>query len=254
MISVAIFFISFACLLAGAWIGMTVRRILPEHHLSPASTDVIKLATNLLATLVALVLSLLVSSANAFYGMIENEYRGALANIVRFDQYLQAYGPETHDLRRQVRQAILGSFREHWPHDDFGPEDAAVVASVNPVIDLQKRILDLDATTPSQKWFQAQALQRLNEAARIRQLTSGVESTRSMPVPIVIALLAAATAIFVSFSLLVKPNPTVITALATVAVAVSGALFLIVELNTPFSGVMQLSSEPAHAVLTALGK
>jgi hypothetical protein len=46
----------------------------------------------------------------------------------------------------------------------------------------------------------------------------------------------------------------VVAALAVAAVAVSGALFLIVELNTPFSGVLQLSSEPARATLAALGR
>ena len=120
MNSVALFFIAFACLFAGACIGMTVRRILPEHHLSRDSTDVIKLATGLMATLVALVLSLLVSSANTFHGMIENQYNGALGNIVQLDQYLQAYGPETRDIRQQIRRIVVRYFRQHWPHDDFG--------------------------------------------------------------------------------------------------------------------------------------
>jgi hypothetical protein len=254
MNSVALFFIAFACLFAGACIGMTVRRILPEHHLSRDSTDVIKLATGLMATLVALVLSLLVSSANTFHGMIENQYNGALANVVQLDQYLQAYGPETGDVRRELRRSVLRAFRQHWPGDDFGPVERPDAASVNPVIDLEDRILGLNAATPRQKWFQSQALQRANELVRVRQLLSGSESGRSLPAPIVIALLIVATAIFASFSLFVQPNPTVVAALAVAAVAVSGALFLIVELNTPFSGVLQLSSEPARAALAALGR
>jgi hypothetical protein len=254
MNSIALFFVAFACLLGGACIGMAMRRVLPEHHLSRDSTDVIKLATGLMATLVALVLSLLVSSANTFHGMIENQYNGALANVVQLDQYLQAYGPETRDIRQQIRRIVVRYFRQHWPHDDFGSIESADVGGVNPVMDIEDRILDLGATTAKQKWFQAQALQRANELVRVRLLMTGAESGRSLPAPIVIVLLVAATAIFASFSLFVQPNPTVIAALGMAAVLVSGALFLIVELNTPFSGVLQLSSAPAHATLAALGR
>ena len=55
-------------------------------------------------------------------------------------------------------------------------------------------------------------------------------------------------------TLFVQPNATVVAALVMAAVLVSGALFLIVELNMPFSGLLQLSSAPAHATLAALGK
>src|SRR5207244_482564 len=129
-------------------IGMTMLRVLPEHHLSRDSTDVIKLATGLMATLVALVLSLLVSSANTFHGTIENQYNGALANVVQLDLYLQAYGPETRDIRQRIWRIAVSNFHQHWPHDDFGPVENVDTTGVNPVIDVEDRILDLGATTP----------------------------------------------------------------------------------------------------------
>ena len=252
MSSVALFLIAFACLFGGAWIGMTVRRVLPEHHLSRDSTDVIKLATGLTATLVALVLSLLVSSANSFRGTVETIQAGARGH--RPAQYLRAFGPEAQDIRRQLRRDVVHSFRLHWPDEDFEVTQAATNPGANPVIDLEDGILELNPTGPKQKWFQAQALQLANELVRLRQLMSGDQSRRTLPGPIVIVLLAAATAVFASFSLFVQPNPTVVLALAVAALAVSGALFLIVELNSPFSGLLQLPSDPAHAAYAALGE
>src|ERR1700731_3311557 len=41
---VSIFWIVFACVFGGALIGMALRRIVPEHHLSADSKDVIKMA------------------------------------------------------------------------------------------------------------------------------------------------------------------------------------------------------------------
>jgi hypothetical protein len=80
------------------------------------------------------------------------------------------------------------------------------------------------------------------------------EVGNNLPTPILIILVAWSTAIFISFGLFVKPNPTVITALFISALAVSGAIFLILELNSPFTGLIQISSAPAHAVLALLGK
>ena len=75
MTSVSMAVLAFACALSGATIGMAVRWRLPEHHLSRESIDVVKLATGLVATLVALVLSLLISSANSARVTVENEYK-----------------------------------------------------------------------------------------------------------------------------------------------------------------------------------
>ena len=61
----AIGLISAACIFGGALLGMWLHKVLPERHLDDASKDTIKLGAGLLATLAALVLGLLVSSAKS---------------------------------------------------------------------------------------------------------------------------------------------------------------------------------------------
>src|SRR5262249_50256563 len=197
---------------------------------------------------------LLVSSANSFRGTIENQYSQALAGIVQLDQYLRAFGPDAQDIRQQLRRSVVHGFQLHWPHEDFGVTKAATDPAANPVIDLEDRILETNPGGTKKKWSRPRPLKMPSERARLRQLMWGDQPRRTLPAPIVIVLRAAATAIFASFSLFVRPNPTVVFALAVAAVAVSGALFLIVELNTPFGGLLQLSSDPAHATYEALGK
>jgi hypothetical protein len=252
MNSLAIFALAFLCPLAGMCVGMASRRRLPEHHLSRESTDVIKLATGLMATLVALVLSLLVSSANSFHGTVESEYKQALADIIQLDRYLEAYGPEARELRTLARRIVVQTFQERWPDDDFGPREAARETDKEPLIELERRILALTPADAAQKRFQSQALELTQRLVAVRQLLSSAGSGRPLPLPILVVVLVCSTAIFTSFSLFVQPNPTVIVALVVSALAVAGAVFLIVELNTPFSGLLQLSSGPAHAVLGTL--
>jgi hypothetical protein len=61
--AVAVGWIVFACVFGGALLGMLLRAVLPEHHLSVDSKDLVKLGMGLVATTAALVLGLLIASA-----------------------------------------------------------------------------------------------------------------------------------------------------------------------------------------------
>ena len=175
MNSLAILALAFLCPVAGAFVGMAFRRRLPQHHLSRDSTDVIKLATGLMATLVALVLGLLVSSANSFHGTVESEYKQALVDIIQLDRYLEAYGPEARELRALGRRIVAQTFQQRWPDEDFGPKETARAADKEPLIELERRILALTPTDAAQKWFQSQALQLTQRLVAVRQLLSSAE-------------------------------------------------------------------------------
>ena len=78
--------ILFVCLVGAAWLGRRVRRYLPENHLSADSKDAVKLAMGLVATMTALVLGLLVSSAKGTYDTARSEVIQMAAKIAFFDR------------------------------------------------------------------------------------------------------------------------------------------------------------------------
>jgi len=123
-------------------------------------------------------------------------------------------------------------------------------------VGIQRQILALEPTDATQKWFQAQALQVSNGLAHLRWLMQSQESaTLTAPLlPVFALIFLACIVIFGSFSLFVQPNATVVVALSLAALAIGGATFLIVELNAPFHGMLQMSSRGAHAVWQALAE
>jgi hypothetical protein len=252
--SVGFFVLAFVCPLAGAGIGMVLRRRLPAHHLSSGSIDVIKLTTGLMATLVALVLSLLVSSGNTFRNGVENEYKQALAGIVQLDECLRAYGPETRDIRSVIRVVVGRSFQQHWQHEDFGPGKAADATRLASMVDVQRQILSLEPRDAAQKWFQSQAVQLSHDVVRVAQLLSSDQSATNPPRPVLIFVLLCSAVIFAIFSLFVEPNATVIAAFVASALTIAAGIFLIIELNSPFGGILEVPSAPARAVYNGLGK
>jgi hypothetical protein len=246
--------IVFACLFSGGVLGMALRSILPAHHLSQSSTDVIKLATGLMATLAALVLSLLISSANTSHNTIEAEYRSALATIELLDRHLADYGPEAVPARGLLRHAVIRGFQGTWPQEDFGPPEPPTAGGRAGVEALQGNLLHLSPTTDAQKWHQAQSLQLLGGLAQVRLLLNDQQIGTTLPTPLLVVLITWTTAIFISFGLFAPPNATIIASLLIAALAVAGAIFMITELGSPFGGLIQISSAPAHAALALLGQ
>src|SRR5262245_20166139 len=103
------------CLFAAVVLGQFVRRLLPEHHLSADTKDTVKLAMGLVATMAALVLGLLVSSAKGSYDTVRSEVIQMSAKITFLDRVLTVYGPDATEARDLFRVAVEESLRRMWP-------------------------------------------------------------------------------------------------------------------------------------------
>src|SRR5436309_9482081 len=98
--------VAFACIFAGAMLGLSCRRWLPEHHLSADSKDVVKLAIAVIATMSALVVSLLIASAKSSHDARRSEFTQMSADIILLDRSLDHYGPETKEVRSLLRHSV----------------------------------------------------------------------------------------------------------------------------------------------------
>jgi hypothetical protein len=245
--------IVFGCTFGGALFGVSLRRILPEPHLNSDSKDVVKMGTGLVATLAALVLGLLIASANSSFDAQRSGLQQLSTNIILLDRSLKFYGPETKEIRERLRSTVKLILDLHWPQNGSKAMglDASELSESAGV--LYSAIRDLSPRTEVQKSIQAQSLQISFELARTRWLLShGDES--SIPNPFLFILVFWLTVLFITFGLFSPVNATVIAILLICAISVAGALFLIVELDRPLHGLIQLSSKPLRDALGQLGQ
>jgi len=243
--------IVFACIFGGALLGMLLHRILPEHHLSSESKDVIKLGMALTATMSALVLALLVNSAKGSYDTQRNEITQLSANIILLDRVLAHYGPEAKEARVLLAQTAGSMLDRIWP------ESRTRTAELKPSGAWGERFYDkiqeLSPQNEVQRSLQAQALKMSVDLGQTRWLLFE-QGGSSIPMPFLILLIFWVTIIFLSFGLFAPPNATVIATLFLCALSVSGAIFMILELDRPFGGLIHISSAPMHNALAQLGK
>ena len=121
MSAIAIAGFVFACVFGSALLGLFLRTMLPEHHLSSESKDVVKLAMGLIATMAALVLGLMTASARMSFETQNNETVHAAANIIELDRALARYGPETKEIRELLKRAVAFRIHVTWPEDGSAP-------------------------------------------------------------------------------------------------------------------------------------
>jgi hypothetical protein len=238
--------IVFGCLVGAVLLGRSLRRLLPEDHLTADSRDTIKLAMGLVATMTALVLGLLVSSAKGAYDTERSEVILMASKVAFLGRVLDAYGPEAAGVRALLRNTTGEAIQKMWPGQMRRPADR------NPDVQAGNlayaALQQLSPQSEMQKVLKSTATTLAGDIAETRTLLAA-QSVPSVSQPMLIILVSWLVVIFVGFSVLAPPNATTVFALMLSALAVSGAIFLILELDEPFGGLIGISSEP---MLTAL--
>jgi hypothetical protein len=248
--SIADGLIVFASVFGGAMGGILLRGALPSDHLSSESKDVVKMSMGLVTTMAALVLGLLVSSAKSFYDAQSSELTQMSARVILLDRILAHYGTETKEVRDLVRGATAVSIDRIWP-EERTPSKLGVPSTGSEA--LLDKIQELSPKDEKQRALQSQALSAAAGLIQTRWLMYE-QGTNSISVPMLVILIFWLVAIFTSFGLFAPRNATVITALFVAGGAVSGAIFLILEMYAPFGGLIKLSSTPLRTALTQLGQ
>jgi hypothetical protein len=253
MSSIAISLIVFAVVFAGALFGMFLRTVLPEHHLNDSSKDVVKLGMGLVATMSALVLSLLISSAKSSFDAQSAEVTDASARIILLDRTLALYGPETNEARQLLRSSIARVFERLWPKN----RDRVVVSALGePSSGMESLYVMVQGMSPKddrQRSIQTQALNILVVLGQLRWLMYEQQST-SISMPLLIVLVSWVTTLSISFGIFAPYNATVIASLLVTSMSVAAAIFLILELYKPYGGLIHISSAPMRIALAHLGQ
>jgi Protein of unknown function (DUF4239) len=239
--------IVFACVFGGALLGILLHTVLPQQHLSNESKDIVKLGMGLVGTMAALVLGLLVASAKGSYDAQSAELTQMSANIALLDRALALYGPETKEARNLLRGAVARVLDQMWSSASLSVPTAAGGEI------LYEKIQGLSPKNDTQRSLQGQALSMAVDLGKTRWLMYE-QATTSVSMPLVIVLVCWLTAIFISFGLFAPFNATVVASLLVSALSVSGAIFLILEMYTPYAGLVKISDAPLRAALAHLGQ
>ena len=251
MSSLAISVIVLACVFGGALLGIFLRPVLPEQHLSADSKSTVSVGIGLISTMAALVLGLLVASAASSYAAQKDEVTEVASKFVLMDRLLAHYGPETNETRGMLRSKVAATLDQIWPQEhDRGSQTppTAVGAEI-----LYEKIQELTPQNDSQRFIKSQMLSMALDIGKTRWLMFE-QGAYPIPMTFLSVVVLWLTVVFTSYGLYAPRNPTVIATLFLCALSVAGAILLILELYSPFEGLIQISSTPLRNALAQLGK
>src|SRR6266480_1165963 len=243
--------IIFGCVVGAVLIGRALGRLLPAEHLGADNNETVKLAMGLLATMSALLLGLLVASAKGSYDNARSEVIQMAAKVVFLNRVLTGYGPEAEEVRARLHEAVEETAHRMRPVGTNTPVNLAPNTQTGNAIYLA--IQQLTPHDEMQRSLKAQATTLALELGQIRTLLV-TESISSISKPLLIVVSFWLVVIFLSFSLIAPRNGTAAFALMISAVSAATAIFLVLELDRPFSRMLRIPNEPMRNVLSKLQK
>jgi hypothetical protein len=226
--------ISFLFILGGTLLGFYLGHRLPQAHVSSDSKETVKMAWGMVATMSALVLSLLVASAKSSFDTVSNENTQAAAKIVMLEHTLLHYGPEAAGARQVLRQSVLSTMASDTDEEEVS-ETPAALDKANGLEQLEEALGQLKPATDDQRALLSHAKAITDELFQARVLV--IEQSHT----------------FLPNVLLFAPrNKTVVVTLLLCCVSLSFAIFLINDLNHPLHGIVTVSKYPMREALDYL--
>ena len=241
----------FGIVFGGTLAGLLLRRQLPSDHVTDTSRDSLKLAIGLIATLASLVLGLVISSSKSAFDIKTDELEQIAADVVLLDRNFAAYGPEAGQARLLLRDLVTAGLDRVWG-EDLGRKRTGSVGEEFHA--LGSAVRSLQPRTDAERGLQADALRLLTTLDRVRVILRQQASETSVPTGFLIILVFWLGIVFGGFGLLASPNPTVVVAILIGAACVAGALFLVLELDSPYGGAIRISDAPLRDALRQLGR
>ena len=257
----------FLLLLAGTAAGVFVRPLLPEEHKAQETVKLVQLVVGMLVTFAALVLGLLTASAKTVFDSADNDMRVYASALIELDDTLRQYGSDADPTRLILRTYTAAAIASTWPKEtpppgNYYPKvqapqrasdhiDSRILGSMLETAQRQARELQ-----PIDAFHQRLATRALDQFNRlIEQRWKLVEEARgTISTPFNGILDFWLLIIFLCFGLIAPRNALALVVITLGAVSIASAVFVILDLDAPFTGWIVVPSQPMRDALAYLNR
>ncbi len=231
--------------------GLYLQKLLPENHMSTGAREMIGAIMGLVTLLLALVLGTLVGSAYGFFAVQKANVETLGARAIQLDMALVQFGPEAQPLRDGLKGALQRSYHTIWG-GDADPKELEVESYLPMFMRMNQGVALLDPKTPAQTQLVGTIGANVAIIEQTRLLMS-LQLASPVSWPLLDIVVSWAMLLFCGFGVLSRFNATSVVALAFGSFAVASAVFLILELNEPFTGLFRIPGASVEETIRALG-
>jgi hypothetical protein len=245
--------LAFGSCVGGGVLGIAAAAKLPKHHLSEDSKDVVRICSTIVATLAALVLGFLVSSAKASFDAKDGEIKRVSVRIILLDRTLADYGEAARPARDALRNVIGHAIDAIWREGSSPHIDPNAALNGRGMTDVKHALQALTPADDNHRALRTSAL-ALSDQIEETRWDALFQQGGGVRWPVVALLAFWFLVIFSSIGLFAPFNGIVVAVLLICSLSVSAAIYMIVQMDQPFSGLIQISNEPLKIALSQIGK
>lgn len=238
--------IAFCCIFGSGVAGLFLGRVLPKDHHSDTTQKTVQMIMSTVGLLAALVLGLLIASAKSNLDTSSKEVEEFSTNLTLLDRETVHFGAETRPIRDLLRNFTEQKIAQTWTTDSNAAADHS--QTVKMLDEIQDRLRAFEVHTDADRLSRKAALKLVAELKVNSRLLADQQSSHT-PRAFWVVIIFWLSALFLSFALFAPPNATVVAALIVAAFSVSAALNLIVDMDHPFAGYINVSKVPMQRAL-----
>jgi hypothetical protein len=232
-------------------VGLYLKQRLPERHMSMGSRDMIGAIMGLLSLLLALVLGILVGSAHQFFTSQKAQLESLGAQSLQLELAFRQYGSETEPLRQMMKMSVQEAYAAAQGDRKAYEQHFDIRDYLSRFEKWNDMVASLAPHTPQQTELLS-SIRSVSASFQQNRLLMSEQLASSISWPLVVIVVGWALLLFCGFGVMSGLNLTSVVALALGALAVATAIFLILELNRPFSGLLRVPTMSIEATLKAL--
>jgi hypothetical protein len=245
--------IVFSLLCASTALGFILKSLLLRPYPQTEALNFLGMIIGFLVTIASIVLALLISAAKSSIETTEDRWATYAAVLIRLDQSMRNYGPESEPIRRRLQSFTAAGIVNFW-RDESVPAGVSCVdvrnksrAEVHRVLTgtlnrIKLDILRLEPSDPFHERIAADCFAQYKDFAMARW-SLVMEPERSLPAPFLKMLMFWLMVIFLCFGLRATVSPLVLIAIALAGITLSSMTFTITDMVDPYKGRFNISSK-----------
>jgi hypothetical protein len=244
----------FILFMVAGYAGLALQTRLTEQHKTGETKGVVGQVSGLVSLLLALVLGTLIGVSFAYYSTQRTNLENFSAQILRLDQALAQYGPETKPMRDKIKAGIVKGYETFWGGGDVDPKALTVEAPLANAQGISDFLATLQPKTDAQKAALATANTYASLVEQSRLLIS-LQVAAGPVSPFLLWILVFWTAaLFFAIGLYAEWNSVVLAAITFGALSIAFAIFLILEFGEPYTGLFRVSPAALEQTIEFIDK
>ena len=237
----------FLCLAAASLGALALQHRLPSRHREDDTQNVVRLIANFFVVMTSLVMGLMINSAKNTLESVDRNIHTFAASMIVLDRTLRHYGPDAGDARPR-----LHAYAQRAAHTALRDDPLiADRASENLLDDVAESLKRLSPRDTDQLALGQNARQQFQRLVELRWIIVG-QAEGTIPGPLVVMLVAWLVLIFASYGYRAPRNGLVVTTFLLASLLFAGAFYLILDMDRPFSGPVQVSPAPLLRVVAEM--